>query len=103
MRYHISQLISPTIYYSVNATNGNYLLTLDISSIITKGNVYLYFTPSGENLTMPASTLSSGENVVLIPASYLGTAANGNYSGTIKFSTKGLLIPSYISMHPVNN
>ncbi len=94
---------SPTIYYSVNATNGNYLLTLDISSIITKGNVYLYFTPSGENLTMPASTLSSGENVVLIPASYLGTAANGNYSGTIKFSTKGLLIPSYISMHPVNN
>ncbi|MCL5106655.1 MAG: hypothetical protein M1322_00840 [Candidatus Parvarchaeota archaeon] len=94
---------SPTIYYSVNATNGNYLLTLYVSSIIQNGNVYLYFTPSGANLTISADTLSTGENVVLIPASDLGVnAVNGNYSGTIKMSANGLIIPSYLSIKSVN-
>ncbi len=93
---------SPTVYYSVNATHGNYLLTLYISSIIRKGNIYLYFTPSGANLTIAANTLSDGENVLLIPSNLIGvTATNGNYSGTIKLSTDGLVIPSYISIKSV--
>lgn len=93
---------SPTVYYSVNATKGNYLLTLYISSIIRKGNIYLYFTPSGANLTIAANTLSDGENVLLIPSNLIGvTATNGNYSGTIKLSTNGLVIPSYISLKSV--
>ncbi len=94
---------SPTVYYSVNATKENYLLTLYVSSIIRKGNIYLYFTPSGANLTMAANTLSDGENVLLIPSNLMGvTATNGNYSGTIKLSTSGLIIPSYISIKSVN-
>ncbi|MCL4362320.1 MAG: hypothetical protein OH338_03070 [Candidatus Parvarchaeota archaeon] len=93
---------SPTVYYSVNATHGNYLLTLYVSSIIRKGNIYLYFTPSGANLTIAANTLSDGENVLLIPSNLIGvTATNGNYSGTIKLSTDGLVIPSYISIKSV--
>jgi len=96
-------LNSPTVYYSVNATKGNYLLTLYISSIIRKGNISLYFTPSGANLTIAAKTLSDGENVLLIPSNSIGvTATNGNYSGTIKLSTNGLIIPSYISIKSVN-
>lgn len=94
---------SPTVYYSVNATSGNYLLTLYVSSVIKNGNVYIYFTPSGYNLTIAASTLSDGENVILVPSNYIGVnAVNGNYSGTIKLSTDGLLIPSYISIKSVN-
>ena len=93
---------SPTVYYSVNATHGNYLLTLYVSSIIRKGNIYLYFTPSGANLTIAANTLSDGENVLLIPSNFIGvTATNGNYSGTIKLSTSGLVIPSYISIKSI--
>ena len=93
---------SPTVYYSVNATQGNYLLTLYVSSIIRKGNIYLYFTPSGANLTIAANTLSDGENVLLIPSNFIGvTATNGNYSGTIKLSTSGLVIPSYISIKSI--
>lgn len=95
---------SPTVYYSVNAKSGNYMLTLYISSIIRSGNVSLYFTPSGENISMPSSTLSIGENVLLIPSQYLGmSAVNGNYSGTVKISADGLAIPSYISIKAVNN
>ncbi|MCL4396767.1 hypothetical protein M1494_00240 [Candidatus Parvarchaeota archaeon] len=93
---------SPTVYYSVNATTGNYMLTLYVSSIVRKGNIYLYFTPSGANLTISSSTLSNGENVILIPSNYIGvTSTNGNYSGTIKLSTNGLVIPSYISIKSV--
>jgi hypothetical protein len=93
---------SPTLYYSVNATTGNYLLTFYVNSVITKGNVYFYFTPSGENLTMPANTVSSGENVLLIPSSYLGSSpSNGNYSGTVKISSNGLIIPRYLSLKAV--
>ncbi len=93
---------SPTIYYSVNATTNNYMLTIYLSSIINKGNIYLYFTPSSVNLSMSSSTLSIGENVLLIPYSYLGTSAvKGNYSGTIKLSSNGLLIPSYISLKSI--
>ena len=51
---------SPTVYYSVNATKGNYMLTLYVSSVVRKGNIYLYFTPSGANLTIADNTLSSG-------------------------------------------
>ena len=93
---------SPTVYYSVNATNGNYMLTLYVSNIVRKGNIYLYFTPSGANLTIAANTLSDGENVLLIPSNFIGvTATNGNYSGTIKLSTNGLVIPSYISIKSI--
>ena len=94
---------SPTVYYSVNATKGNYMLTLYVSSVVRKGNIYLYFTPSGANLTIADNTLSDGENVLLIPSNLIGvTATNGNYSGTIKLSTNGLVIPSYISIKSVN-
>ncbi|MCL4376442.1 hypothetical protein M1558_03050 [Candidatus Parvarchaeota archaeon] len=94
---------SPTVYYSVNATKGNYMLTLYVSSVVRKGNIYLYFTPSGANLTIAENTLSDGENVLLIPSNLIGvTATNGNYSGTIKLSTNGLVIPSYISIKSVN-
>lgn len=93
---------SPTVYYSVNATKENYMLTLYVSSIIRKGNIYLYFTPSGANLTIAGNTLSDGENVLLIPSDLIGvTAINGNYSGTIKLSTNGLVIPSYISIKSI--
>ena len=95
---------SPTFYYSVNATNANYLLTLYVSSIVRKGNVYLYFTPSGANLTIAANTLSDGENVLLIPSNFIGaTETNGNYSGTIKLSTNGLIIPLYVSIKSVKD
>jgi hypothetical protein len=93
---------SPTVYYSVNAENGSYLLTLYVSSIIKSGSVSLYFTPSNTNLTIAANTLSIGENVLLLPASDIGiNAVNGNYSGIIKLSTNGLVIPSYISIKSV--
>ncbi len=94
---------SPSIYYSVNATKSNYILTFDVSSIIDKGNVYFYFTPSGSNVTMAASQLSSGENVLLIPSTYLGNPSNGNYSGTIKISSNGLVIPSFISLKSLSS
>ncbi len=94
---------SPAVYYSVNATKGNYILTLDIESIVRKGNVYLYFTPSGENLTMNAAKLSSGENIFVIPYDYLGSPSSGNYSGTIEISSNGLVIPSYISLKSIGN
>jgi hypothetical protein len=106
MNYNIPFIAenSPTLYYSVNAVKGNYILTLDVNSIIKSGNVYLYFTPSGKNLTMNSSSLSSGENVLLIPSSYLGNnASSGNYSGTIELSSNGLVIPSYISLKSVVN
>ncbi len=93
---------SPTVYYSVNATNSSYLLTLYVSSIIKNGSISLYFTPSNTNLTIAANTLSIGENVLFLPASDIGiNAVKGNYSGTIKLSTNGLVIPSYISIKSV--
>ncbi|MGC8516673.1 MAG: hypothetical protein ACP5MT_02150 [Candidatus Acidifodinimicrobium sp.] len=90
-----------SIPYSVKASSSSYIFSLDVSSIVRSGYVNITFYPSGISLSIPASSLSTGENIVVAPAAYLaGDEVNGDYTGTITLASDGLIMPSSLTITP---
>ncbi|MCW1301822.1 MAG: hypothetical protein OH316_01670 [Candidatus Parvarchaeota archaeon] len=92
---------SVSIPYTVKDTSPSYIFSLYVGSVVKSGNVTFSLYPSGESFSIPASSLSTGENIVVEPASYLaGDETNGQYTGIITLSSDGLIVPTSLTITP---
>ncbi len=90
-----------SIPYSVKASSSSYIFSLYVSSIVRLGYINFTLYPSGVSFSIPASSLSNGENIVVEPSSYLaGNEVNGKYTGTVTLSSDGLIMPSSLTITP---
>ncbi|MBE5727835.1 hypothetical protein IHE50_00235 [Candidatus Parvarchaeota archaeon] len=90
-----------SIPYSVKASSSSYIFSLYVSSIVRSGYINFTLYPSGVSFSIPASSLSNGENIVVEPSSYLaGNEVNGKYTGTVTLSSDGLIMPSSLTITP---
>ena len=92
-----------TVPFTVNSSGKQYLLTVYVNNVISGGDLNFMFSPSDAHISIPASRLALGTNVLIIPPYYLaGLPVDHNYTGTVTVSSSGLLIPSYIAIKPLS-
>ncbi len=91
-----------SIPFSIHAGSANYVVSLYVSSIPRSGYIEFSLSPSNTEFYIPASSLKTGDNILVEPASvFSGNIQNGNYTGIITLSSNGLVVPSYLYIYPV--